>query len=61
MGFNRQLDIFVASAAAVISFVGCIFMIEIAVKFSLFIAAGVFLGGFVFGRGFAAFVTKIFS
>ena len=61
MGFNRQLDIFVASAAALITFVGCIFMIGVAVKFSLLIAAGVLLGGLVFGRGFAAIVTKIFS
>jgi uncharacterized membrane protein len=60
MGFNRQLDVLMAILAAIIVFVGCILLIGIPINISLFIAAGIFLAGLVFGRRVAEIVTSIF-
>ena len=61
MGFNRQLDIFVAITATLITFVSCSFWLEIPLIFSLLIAIGVLLGGLVFGRRFAQTVNEIWA
>jgi uncharacterized membrane protein len=49
-----------AVLAAIVVFVGCIFIIGIPIKISLLISACVFLAGLVFGRRVAEIVTNIF-
>jgi hypothetical protein len=61
MGFNRQLDIFVAITATLITFVSCIFWFEIPVMISFLIAFCVLLGGLVFGRRFAQTVNELWA
>jgi uncharacterized membrane protein YphA (DoxX/SURF4 family) len=61
MGFNRQLEVFLAIVATLITFVGCIFMIGIPLKASALISICVLVGGLVFGRSFSEVVNKIFS
>ena len=55
MRFGRQLDIFVAVLAALLTFVGCVLSGALTVTSSLLIAAGVFLAGLLFGRRVAEF------
>jgi hypothetical protein len=50
MGFYRQLDWLVTILTSAVVFVGCIFSGALSIKASLLIAAGVFLGGLLFGR-----------
>jgi hypothetical protein len=61
VGFERQLDIFMAIVAALLVFVGCIFMIGISIKISLIISICVMLGGLIFGRRVAEIVGSILS
>jgi hypothetical protein len=61
MGFNRQLDIFVTITATLITFVSCIFGLEIPVLFSFLIALCVLVGGLVFGRRFAQTVNELWT
>lgn len=61
VGFERQLDIFMAVVAALLAFVSCIFVIGISVKISLIISICVLLGGLIFGRRVAEIVTSILS
>jgi uncharacterized membrane protein len=60
MGFNRQLDVFLAIVATLITFVGSIFMIGIPLKASALISACVLLAGLIFGRRVAEIVCSIF-
>ena len=60
MGFNRQLDVLMAILGALVVFVGCILVIGVPIKISLFIAACILLAGLVFGRRVAEIVTSIF-
>ena len=53
MGFYRQLDWLVTILTTVVVFVGCILYGALSVNTSLLIAAGVFVGGLVFGRRIA--------
>jgi hypothetical protein len=50
MDFYRQLDLLVTILTTVVVFVGCIFSGALSITVSLLIAAGVFLGGLLFGR-----------
>jgi hypothetical protein len=61
MGFNRQLDIFVAITAALVTFVSCILGLEIPVTISFLIALCVLVGGLVFGRRFADTVNELWT
>jgi hypothetical protein len=61
MGFNRQLDIFVAITATTITFVSCIFMIGIPVAISVLISLCVLVGGLVFGRRFAQTINEFWA
>jgi hypothetical protein len=61
MGFNRQLEVFLAIVATLITFVSCIFMIEMPLAVSVLISVGVLVGGLMFGRRFSEVVNKILS
>jgi hypothetical protein len=60
MGFNRQLDIFVAILATVLTFLGCIFM-DVPVAISVLISLCVLAGGLMFGRRFAQTVNEFWA
>jgi hypothetical protein len=60
MSFDRQLDILVAVLVAFVAFVGCVFSGALTVASSLFIAAGVFLVGLLFGRRVATIALDLF-
>jgi hypothetical protein len=57
MGFNRQLDIFVAITATLITFVSCI-LGEMPLAISALISLCVLVGGLIFGRRFAQTVNE---
>jgi hypothetical protein len=61
MGFNRQLDFFVAISATLITFVSCIFTLGIPVAISVLISLCVLVGGLMFGRRFAQAITEFWA
>jgi len=60
MGFNRELDIFVAITATLITFVSCVLR-DLPVAISALISFCVLAGGLVFGRRFAQTVNEFWA
>ena len=61
MGFDRQLDVFMAALTAIVVLVGCVFWIGISFKISLLVSTLVLFAGLIFGRGVAEFLLKTFQ
>jgi hypothetical protein len=61
MGFNRQLEVFLAILATLITFAGRTVMIEMPLAIAVLISFCVLVSGLVFGRRFSEVVNKIFS
>jgi len=59
VGFERQLDIFMAVIASFVAFVSCVFVIGISIKISLLISTCVLLAGLIFGRRVSEIVSRI--
>jgi hypothetical protein len=61
MGFNRQLEVFLAIVATLITFVACAFEIELSITASVLISLCVLLGGLIFGRSISEILLKILA
>jgi biotin transporter BioY len=59
MGFNRQLEVFLAIVATLITFMSCAIQLELSIMASVLISLCVLLAGLVFGRSISEILLKI--
>ena len=60
-GFNRQLDIFFAFVAALVTFITCVFWVGISAIASATVAAIVLITGLILGRSISQILAKFLS
>jgi len=61
MGFNRQLEVFLAIVATLITFVSCALELELSIIVSVLISLCVLLAGLVLGRRISEILLKILA
>ncbi len=61
MGFNRQLEVFLAMVATLITFVSCALELELSIIVSVLISLCVLLAGLVLGRRISEILLKILA